>query len=92
MSNLRVNKITNVNDDGKVEFAKGVTLPLNQTITESAIVINSSGIVTSTSLSVNNDVTVSGIITASFFVGNGFNLTNVPGTPNGKAVAYALIR
>lgn len=92
MSTLKVNKITNINDDGQVEFSTGLTLPENQTITNSAIVINTTGIVTSLSLNISNNINVSGIITASSFVGNGFNLTNVPGTPNGKAIAYALIR
>jgi len=51
MSTLRVNKITNLNDDGPVEFSKGVVLPANQSITPERLLINTTGIMTATSFS-----------------------------------------
>jgi hypothetical protein len=47
MSSLRVNKITNLNNDGPVEFAKGVSVPAGQVITTPNI--NLSGIITASS-------------------------------------------
>jgi hypothetical protein len=90
MSSLRVNKIVNLNDDGPVEFSQGAELPAGQVI-DGEVVINSSGIVTSTSLSVNGNMNLSGVITATTFVGSGIGLTGVPGTPNGKGIAFTLI-
>jgi len=90
MSSLRVNKIVNLNDNGPVEFSTGATLPAGQSISGD-IVINTTGIVTSTSLIVNGDMNVSGVITATSFQGRGIGLTNVPGTPNGKGIAFTLI-
>lgn len=45
MSTLRVNKLVNLNDDGPVEFSKGVSVPANQEI-QGSLIINSVGIVT----------------------------------------------
>lgn len=89
MSSLRVNKIVNYNDDGPVQFSQGATLPSGQTI-NGDIVINTTGIVTSTSLVVNGNMNV-GVVTASSFSGNGYGLTNVPGTLSGKGIALTLI-
>lgn len=80
MSTLRVNKIVNLNNDGPIEFTKGVTVPSGQKITDGTgnekIVINSVGVVTATS-----------------FVGSGENVTSIPGNgiPKGKALALSLI-
>jgi len=90
MSSLRVNKIVNLNDDGPVEFSTGATIPSGQTL-DGDIVINTAGIVTSTSLVVTSGMNLSGVVTASSFRGAGINLTNVPGTPNGKGIAFTLI-
>ena len=90
MSTLRVNKVVNYNDDGPVEFTKGAIVPSGQTI-EGDIAINTSGIITSTSLVVNNGMNLSGIVTAGSFSGDGFDLTNVPGTSNSKGIAFTLI-
>jgi hypothetical protein len=89
MSSLRVNKIVNLNDNGPVEFSKGATLPAGQVI-NGQIVINSSGIVTSPSLAVSN-MNLTGVVTATTFVGSGIGLTGLPGTPNGKGIAFTLI-
>ena len=51
MSNLRVNTIVNKADNGAVELTQGATIPAGQTI-EGDLEINSSGIITSTSLQV----------------------------------------
>lgn len=89
MSTLRVNKITNLDDNGPVEFTKGASLPSGRSI-NGDIVINSTGIITSSSLVVNGNMNV-GVVTASTFVGSGIGLTGVPGTPNGKGIAFTLI-
>lgn len=49
MSSLRANKIVNANDDGPVEFSKGLTISQNYPLASEKLVINSSGIVTATS-------------------------------------------
>jgi hypothetical protein len=48
MSTLRVNKISNLNDNGPVEFTKGVEVPVGATINVGGG-INVTGIVTATS-------------------------------------------
>lgn len=80
MSTLRVTKITNLNDNGPVEFTKGVTLPANQRIVDpngnSAIQIS----------------TATGVVTATSFRGSGSGITNLSGTSYGKALGISLIR
>lgn len=49
MSSLRANKIVNANDDGPIEFSKGLTISQNYPLASERVVINSSGIVTATS-------------------------------------------
>jgi hypothetical protein len=90
MSNLRVNKIVNYNDDGPVEFSTGLTVPSGKELT-GTVNINTTGIVTSTSLEVTQGVNLSGVATASSYVGSGVGLTGVPGTSNGKGIAFVLI-
>ena len=90
MSNLRVNKITNYADDGPVEFSGGLTVPTGKTL-DATININTSGIVTSTTLVVSQGLNLSGVATATSYVGSGIGLTGVPGTPNGKGIAFVLI-
>ena len=50
MSNLRVNTITNLNDDGPVEFSKGLVIGIGKTLNGD---INVTGVVTATSFSGN---------------------------------------
>jgi hypothetical protein len=90
MSTLRVNKIVNYNDDGPVEFSSGASFSSTESI-NGDFSINSVGIITSTSLTVNNGMNLSGVVTSASFSGKGINLTNVPGTPNGKGIAFVLI-
>lgn len=89
MSSLRVNKVVNYNDNGPVQFSQGAIIPSGQTITGD-VIINTTGIVTSTTLVVNGNMNV-GVVTANSFSGNGSGLTNVPGTSNSKAIAFTLI-
>jgi hypothetical protein len=90
MSNLRVNKITNYTDDGPVEFSTGLTVPSGKTL-DAVINVNTAGIITSNGLVVSQGVSLSGVATASSYVGVGIGLTGVPGTPNGKGIAFVLI-
>ena len=90
MSNLRVNKITNYADDGPVELSSGLTVPTGKTL-DATININTSGIVTSSTLVVSQGLNLSGVATATSYVGSGIGLTGVPGTPNGKGIAFVLI-
>jgi hypothetical protein len=87
MSVLRVNKITNEAGTGAVEFTKGATFPFTQTLGDE-LAINTTGIATFINLNTNGIVV--GIMTATF-VGNGFNITNPPGTPSGKVIGLHLI-
>ena len=48
MSTLRVNKLVIANDDGAVEFSKGLILPSGYGLEPESYKINSSGIVTAT--------------------------------------------
>ena len=91
MSALRVQTITNEAGNGPVEFTRGLTLPPSQTLTGSDTVINTnvSGVGSITNL-ITDSLSV-GILTAGSFVGNGFNITNVPGTPVAKSIALHLI-
>ena len=76
MSTLRVNRIVNANDNGPVEFSRGVTVPSGQSINGN-ILINTSGIVTAS--------TFSG-------VGAGITTFGVQNeVRNSKAIAFTLI-
>ena len=75
MSTLRVNKVVNYNDDGPVEFTKGVILPAGQTISGD-LTINTAGIVTAS---------------AFFGEGIDVTNIPGDGVPKGKAVALTFI-
>jgi hypothetical protein len=92
MSVLRVNEIVNADDNGPVEFTRGVTVGDNATISGSVIINAGSGIVTATSFSVSQGLSVSGVVTATSFVGDGSQITGLSaGTSTGKAIALTLI-
>lgn len=77
MSTLRVNKISNLNNDGPVEFTKGVIIPSGQSITPEGIIINATGIMTAGSFN---------------GVGFGITSFGVTGEiKNSKAIAFTLI-
>lgn len=90
MSTLRVNKITNEAGTGPVEFSKGVVFPASQTFTSQQLTINTTGVTTVTSLTADN-IRVVGVMTGGTFVGNGFGITNPPGTSSGKVIGLHLI-
>ena len=94
MSSLRVNKIINEAGTGPVEFSKGVTFPDGASIPVDNMTINTTGIVTTSDIVINENINVVGTMTArdgGKFVGNGFNITNPPGTPSGKVIGLYLI-
>ena len=94
MSSLRVNKIIDEAGTGPVEFTKGVTFPSGASIPESNMIINTTGIVTTSDIVINENIEVVGVMTARSggkFVGNGFDITNPPGTPSGKVIGLYLI-
>ncbi len=94
MSSLRVNKIIDEAGTGPVEFTKGVTFPDGASIPEVNITINTTGIVTTSDIVINENIEVVGVMTARIggkFVGNGFDITNPPGTTSGKVIGLYLI-
>tara|TARA_R100000027_G_scaffold11333_1_gene8071 strand:- start:1742 stop:1987 length:246 start_codon:yes stop_codon:yes gene_type:complete len=75
MSVLRVNKITNRQDDGAIEFTKGLTIAVENPITD---------------VDGNNVIQVStatGVVTATKFEGVGAGITGLSGPTRGNAVA-----
>lgn len=94
MSSLRVNKIIDEAGTGPVEFTKGVTFPVGASIPVDNMTINTTGIVTTSDITINENIEVVGVMTARTggkFVGNGFNISNPPGTPSGKVIGLYLI-
>ena len=89
MSVLRVQTITNEVGSGGPEFATGATFPPTQNFSQNDLTLNSTGIVTANTLVASN-INVVGIMTGTF-VGNGFNVTNLPGTKIQKAIGLHLI-
>lgn len=76
MSTLRVNKISNYNDNGPVEFSNGVEVPSGQII-DGNVIINATGIVTATSFKgVGAGITTFGVANEA---------------TNSKAIAFTLI-
>ena len=90
MSVLRVQQLMNEAGTGPVEFTQGATFgSVSDTLTEEQLTINTTGIATVTTL-ITNNINVVGVMTGTF-VGNGFNITNPPGTPIGKVIGQHLI-
>jgi hypothetical protein len=76
MSSLRSNKIVNLNDNGPVEFSKGLQVPAGQEISGD-IVINAVGIMTATAFSgVGIGITTFGVVNE---------------VSSSKAIAYTII-
>ena len=88
MSVLRVNKILDESGTGPVSFPQGIEFPEGTVFPEP--IINTTGIVTATTVDC-LVATVAGVTTATSFFGNGFNMTNVPGTPSARVIALYLI-
>jgi len=89
MSKIKVNRITNKNEDGGVELTLGATIPSGKQLNVTGGV-NVTGILTATNYNTTN-INVTGIVTASSFSGNGSQLTSLPSVSNGKMVAYKYI-
>ena len=89
MSKVKVNVITNKNEDGAVELTQGGTIPAGKQL---SITANSdiTGIMTVGTYSAAN-VNVSGVVTAAFYIGSGENLTNLPSVSSSKIIAYRYI-
>jgi len=89
MSKIKVNRITNKNEDGGVELTRGATIPSGKQLNVTGGV-NVTGILTATDYNVTN-INISGIVTATSFSGNGSQLTSLPSVSNGKMIAYKRI-
>lgn len=89
MSKIRVNFLSNRNENGPVELTRGATIPAGQQLSITGGV-NVTGVLTATNYNVTN-INVSGVVTATSFVGNGSQLTNLPSVTNGKMIAYKRI-
>lgn len=76
MSTLRVNRIVNLNDNGPVEFSKGLQVPAGQEI-NGEIVVNAVGVMTATSfIGVGAGITTFGVANE---------------VSSSKAIAYTII-
>jgi hypothetical protein len=87
MSVLRVQQIVNGDGSGPVEFTSGAVH--NTSVQDNSLNINTTGIGTLNQI-VSDSVVVVGVMTGTF-VGNGFNITNPPGTPIGVVIGQHLI-
>jgi len=89
MSKIKVNIITNKNEDNAVELTQGGTIPSGQelTVTTNA---NITGIMTVSNYDVTN-ANVTGVVTATSYTGSGANLTNLPSVTPSKIIAYKRI-
>jgi hypothetical protein len=65
MSRVRVNQLSNLNNDGPIEFSSGLTIPVGANIGgDGTVLINSVGVVTAISFSGDgSDVTLPGFLT-----------------------------
>ena len=88
-SQVKVNSIVNLNDDGPVIFNSGLTVPTNQQVNVLGNV-NITGVSTFSNLNATN-VNVSGVVTASSFIGDGSNLTGMNFATESNVFGLALI-
>jgi len=89
MSKIKVNFLSNRNENGPVELTRGATIPAGKQLNVTGGV-NVTGILTATDYNVTN-INISGIVTATSFSGNGSQLTSLPSVSNGKMIAYKRI-
>lgn len=78
MSVLRVNKITNRTDDGPVELTKGLTIAVENPITD----VNGNNAI---------QVSAAGVVTATSFIGNGAGITGLTGPSKGNAIGIIYV-
>jgi len=88
-SQIRVDSITDVNGTGAVTLSYGASIPSGQLLNVQGD-LNISGIATVGFLTAKN-ANIIGVITATSFVGNGSQLTNVPVVSSSKSIALAII-
>ena len=89
-SQIRVDKIADLNDSGAVNLPYGGNIPTGQTLSISGN-INNTGVSTIGILSATS-ANITGVITATSFVGDGSALTGIPVVTSSKAVAFAYIQ
>lgn len=90
MPKIKVNIITNKNEDGAVELTQGATIPAGQELTVTGSGANITGIMTAANYDVTN-ANVTGVVTATSYIGSGANLTNLPVVSSSKIIAYKYI-
>ena len=90
MSKIKVNIITNKNEDNAVELTQGATIPAGKELKITSGNGNITGIMTVANYDVTN-ANVTGVVTATSFIGSGENLTNLPSVSSSKIMAYKRI-
>jgi len=85
--NVRVDSLTNKNDDGPIEVPSGVSVDSGELAVNGKI--NITGVTTVGFLTAQH-VTI-GVVTAITFVGDGSGLTNIPLLTTSKAYGLKLI-
>lgn len=89
MARLKVNTIVDRNDSGQPSLPYGASIPSGELINVNGNVnltgISTVGFVTS------SDASVSGIVTATFFIGDGSGLQAIPTATISKAIALKLL-
>ena len=88
MSKIKVNYITNKNEDGAVELTRGATVPNGETLTAYGNA-TATGTVTVGTINVNS-ATVTGNINGNLS-GDGSNLSNLPSVNVGRIMAIKRI-
>ena len=88
-SQIRVDKIADLNDSGAVNLPYGGNIPTGQTLAISGN-INNTGVSTVGVLSATS-ANITGIVTETF-VGDGSALTGIPVVTASKAIAFAYIQ
>ena len=89
MSKIKVNIITNKNENDAVELTQGGTIPSGKQLSVTGN-SNITGIMTVGTYNVTN-LNVTGVVTASSFIGSGENLTNLPSVNASRVIAYKRI-
>jgi hypothetical protein len=88
MSKIKVNYVTNKNEDGAVELPRGATIPNGKTLTTNGNA-TATGSVTVGTVNVNT-ATVTGNVNGTLS-GDGSNLSNLPSVNVGKIMAIKRI-
>lgn len=88
MSKIKVNYVTNKNEDGAVELSRGAIVPNGKTLTTNGNV-TATGTVTAGTVNV-NAATVTGNVSGTLS-GDGSNLSNLPSVNVGRIMAIKRI-